>query len=407
MEYLGNVLSNLGLSPPPSPTSVSATSSFNFGGVGDVSVAKRVELPYEKRSALFKALEYEDWDTALKRANSNPEEAQVWIEKTIPEKNIRRCLLPLHAALNLNAPKNVIFAILNAYRGAVKCQDDKEFLPLHLAMKKEEHDQDVVTALLLLNLDGCMVKDSEGQIAVSVYGKNTTQLYQYIETKKWDDVLRRIQWSKQEVSKWVFRLEKNGSLRWKLLPLHAAIIYSAPMKVIQALLDIFPEAANRKDDAGMLAIHLAFRSDSSQDIIDAILKVNPEGIRVKDKHGNLPLAHAKTILADDRKEIVESYANAAVLLERTQLLASAKTQTQDEINDLQLAIMSNQTVHEAEIQKLKRLHKTEIEQTKQKHESEIQQMETTMKSMKEELDRFKKVEANRKKPDGVMKSREM
>ena len=210
-----------------------------------------VALPYEKRTILFRELEQCNWEGVINRVKTNPEEAQVWQEKCIPEYSIRRCLLPLHAAINLDAPGDVILALLNAYSSAARSQDDKGDLPLHLIMRKDTFDQDLVDALIKFNPDCSAVKNCKGHVPISIYNKDVTQFYRYIESKKWNDAIKLLEVHPYEASIWVFRYEITGELRWRLTPLHAAIIYSAPFKVIAAVLKVNSELAQKKDDQGM------------------------------------------------------------------------------------------------------------------------------------------------------------
>jgi len=211
-----------------------------------------VVLPYEDRTLLFQYLEHEQWNDAITRAKSNPEEAQAWQEKVIDkQKAIKRCLLPLHAALNLDAPRPVLLAVLEAYPGALQCQNDFGQLPLHLAMKKEVFDLELVDAFLLVYPNGCQVPDQNGHLAVSLHDKNPTKLFRSIEQRQWDNAVRQVGSYPQEAKVWTFRREdQSPKLRWTLSPLHAAIIYAAPDKVVKAILEAFPEAASKKDDEG-------------------------------------------------------------------------------------------------------------------------------------------------------------
>lgn len=114
------------------------------------------------------------------------------------------------------------------------------------------------------------------------YEQSPTPLYLAIEAKEWGAVLEMMENDdfqndetsrrngsrkrpypmspKQQARCWVVRKEKDGRLRWRLLPIHAAIIFDANATVIDALLEAYPESASQKDDQGMLPLHLAFRN---------------------------------------------------------------------------------------------------------------------------------------------------
>ncbi|KAL3801085.1 hypothetical protein HJC23_002378 [Cyclotella cryptica] len=77
-------------------------------------------------------------------------------------------------------------------------------------------------------------------------------------------------------------------LRWRMLPLHAAIIFSAPVALIKALLKTYPEGCSASDDQGMLPLHLAFRSQSSEEVVLLLLDCYPQAIEMADHKGRVP-----------------------------------------------------------------------------------------------------------------------
>eukprot|EP00536_Pseudo-nitzschia_multiseries_P009951 jgi/Psemu1/202116/e_gw1.290.6.1 len=139
------------------------------------------------------------------------------------------------------------------------------------------------------------------------YDVNPTILYQAIEAKQWDYAislftnrgsgnssisthgLEELEDEEEASATWVVRKECNGKLRWRLLPLHAAIIFGSPLKLIELLLVDYPLAAQCKDDRGMLPLHLAFRHKASWDVIDELLTTYPMAVFVSDRKGRTPL----------------------------------------------------------------------------------------------------------------------
>jgi hypothetical protein len=130
------------------------------------------------------------------------------------------------------------------------------------------------------------------------YDMNPTVLYQAIEAKQWEYAVSlfkpRPSSSKAvscaaESATWVVRKETNGKLRWRLLPLHAGVIFGAPLALIELLRAEYPAASQCKDDQGMLPLHLAFRNESSFEIIEELLTAHPQAIFVKDRKGRTPL----------------------------------------------------------------------------------------------------------------------
>jgi hypothetical protein len=124
------------------------------------------------------------------------------------------------------------------------------------------------------------------------YDKNPTELYQAIEKKEWDKAMDVCQSkdAEEQASTWVARKESSGKLRWRLLPLHAAIIFKSPIKLVELLLADNPVGAQSKDDQGMLPLHLAFRNESSWEVIEEVMTAYPQAIFVSDRKGRTPLA---------------------------------------------------------------------------------------------------------------------
>eukprot|EP00980_Cylindrotheca_fusiformis_P008615 scaffold1830_cov117-Cylindrotheca_fusiformis.AAC.14 len=123
------------------------------------------------------------------------------------------------------------------------------------------------------------------------YDKNPTDLYSAIERKEWDHAISIIHSdeAEEQAATWVVRKELNGQLRWRLLPLHAAVMFRCPVKVVELLLADYPAAAQSKDDQGMLPLHLAFRNESSWEIIEELMTAYPQAIFVSDRKSRTPL----------------------------------------------------------------------------------------------------------------------
>jgi ankyrin repeat protein len=129
------------------------------------------------------------------------------------------------------------------------------------------------------------------------YDLNPTVLYQAIEAKQWDYAVSLFTTHKQgeQSATWVVRKETNGKLRWRLLPLHAAVIFGSPLKLVELLLADYPTAAHCKDDQGMLPLHLAFRNESSFDVIEELLTAFPQACFVSDRKARTPLQCGTTL----------------------------------------------------------------------------------------------------------------
>ncbi len=144
------------------------------------------------------------------------------------------------------------------------------------------------------------------------FDKDPTKLYLSIQHKRWTEAEMRAKGHPDECKTWVSRYEDAGNLRWRLLPLHAAVIFKAPQNVIHALLCSYPYGARQKDDQGMLAIHLAFRNESPVNIARFLLMAYPQSIEVQDRKGRIPLTiiqNSKSPLKDEYMEVLNLSTN--------------------------------------------------------------------------------------------------
>lgn len=164
--------------------------------------------------------------------------------------------------------------------------------------------------------------DRTGSFEVD-FDKAPTGLYVLVHNKQWKGALDRLKHYPKEASTWIVRMgneegdvvpdtsatsrsqlrvtdarktpkaattEQIGGamqspsqmgkkvLRWRMLPLHAAVLFNAPVDLIQALLKAYPDACSKYDDQGMLPLHLAFRSGANEETILQLLDVYPNAI---------------------------------------------------------------------------------------------------------------------------------
>jgi len=130
-----------------------------------------------------------------------------------------------------------------------------------------------------------------------------TELFKFLEAKKWDMVKERIEECPHEAASWITRRGKDGSIRWKILPLHAALCTKAPKDTLLSIVQAYTKACSLADDQGVLPIHLAFQDEHiDEEVIKIILQSNPSGLTAKDKEGKVimgrPMLLALKILQD-------------------------------------------------------------------------------------------------------------
>eukprot|EP00571_Detonula_confervacea_P009664 CAMPEP_0172320270 /NCGR_PEP_ID=MMETSP1058-20130122/40152_1 /TAXON_ID=83371 /ORGANISM="Detonula confervacea, Strain CCMP 353" /LENGTH=619 /DNA_ID=CAMNT_0013035499 /DNA_START=39 /DNA_END=1898 /DNA_ORIENTATION=+ len=88
---------------------------------------------------------------------------------------------------------------------------------------------------------------------------------------------------------WITRRERNGVLRWRMLPLHAALAFNAPFDVVLRLYHLYPGAVRCRNDQGMLPLHHVFKYGNEDKILELLLDVFPEALTVVDDKKRLPL----------------------------------------------------------------------------------------------------------------------
>ena len=136
------------------------------------------------------------------------------------------------------------------------------------------------------------------------FDKNPTDLYLCLMRKDWSGSIRRCVQRPEEAKTWIYRKEATGTLRWKLLPIHAGIIFSAPVPVIDALLHAYLYGADCKDDQGMVPLHLAIRMNSDHTIVEKLVSARPTSVKAQDRKGRTPRALAEKQEACPQKLLV-------------------------------------------------------------------------------------------------------
>lgn len=153
-----------------------------------------------------------------------------------------------------------------------------------------------------------------------------------------------------QAATWVVRKERDGRLRWRLLPLHAAVIFHSPLPLIESLLLAYPDAPRCKDDQGMLPLHLAFRNGAADDVITELLASYPPAVTVRDRKGRDPLdcaiqSRSQPALSK-RGTLLRTYAEVAVASAR----ASAASDIQ---SSMDRTFKLQQAEHAAEMERVK------------------------------------------------------
>mmetsp|Transcript_9161 Transcript_9161/g.13297 ORF Transcript_9161/g.13297 Transcript_9161/m.13297 type:complete len:220 (-) Transcript_9161:99-758(-) len=127
------------------------------------------------------------------------------------------------------------------------------------------------------------------------YDVDPTDLYKALETERWDFVIENLEQGDfiDQAQTWVYRKEEGAhKIKWQILPIHAAIGFEAPKRVIKALLDAYPNGAKEKDDSGMLPLHWAYGKDAEEEVLSLLTHMYPKAVATRDNKGRMPLEHA-------------------------------------------------------------------------------------------------------------------
>mmetsp|Transcript_14762 Transcript_14762/g.23258 ORF Transcript_14762/g.23258 Transcript_14762/m.23258 type:complete len:749 (-) Transcript_14762:84-2330(-) len=206
------------------------------------------------------------------------------------------------------------------------------------------------------------------------FDKDPTLLYSLIHKKEWNEAIKHVQGNPEEARIWVSRKEKDGRLRWRLLPVHAAIVFKAPESVVETLLAAYPKGAQSKDDQGMLPLHLAFRTGSSEAIVNILLVACPQSIDVMDRKGRIPLVLAQASTSPNREAFMRAlergptyYAVAAAATERAAVTAEQRA------------------IFEAKLMQVRQAHEHEFAAMKLEAENKQLELQNKLEDMKQEL----------------------
>ena len=208
--------------------------------------------------------------------------------------------------------------IMRAYPAAAQCADDRGMLPLHIALAKRSTEP-LIHSLLRVYPESMNTPDAHGTLPIDIarvskselreayidalerpiafytmndecdFDTNPTSLYLAIEDGNWDIVGHLAYNSPKEVRTWVCKRENkknamakddadkalNGGgdkIKWRMLPLHAALLFSAPTQTIHSLAQAYPDSCSCKSSPeNMLPIHIAIKNGLSVEIVEILL----------------------------------------------------------------------------------------------------------------------------------------
>ena len=212
------------------------------------------------------------------------------------------------------------------------------------------------------------------------YDRSVIELYEMLESSQWENACDRCRTHPEEAHTWVTRRDANGNIRWKLLPIHAAVIFQAPLPVIEGLLSEHPIAAGKRDDQGMLPLHLAFRHKSDESIIEKLLHQYPGGVIITDQRERFPIDHAKN--SQFSTKMMDLYAETYAKCNHETGAVTNEAEIKATYENRMTALTD---AYEARIDALIRTHEVTIENSKMKEEEELEKNKMQHKLEMDEL----------------------
>jgi hypothetical protein len=217
------------------------------------------------------------------------------------------------------------------------------------------------------------------------YDKNVTELYQLLEANNWDRARIRARSVPREVRTWIVRRDgETGKVRWKLLPLHAAVIFQAPLPIIKAMLDVYPKASSQCDDQGMLPLHLAFRhKQQDETLLEILLEQYPRAVSIKDRRDRLPIEHGADLQFSSKLMHLYAQAYSACIASESNSVTSSKAESikrtyQTQIEAMRVMyeerIATITTKHKQTVQELKNEMREKEQKTREHHDLELDEL---------------------------------
>jgi hypothetical protein len=195
------------------------------------------------------------------------------------------------------------------------------------------------------------------------YYHNPTELFRWINYRKWGGAWARVQSDPDECATWVVsRHSSDGRILWRHLPLHLVCMQSGIQidvenmmndesrdasdsmhptqlesslqqksahlqqleKLIEEIIFTYPEAAMRQDDQGMLPLHFAINSANESTCINErilllLLVTSPAGLLVEDHNGKTPM----DLIHEKRSTGVPGVESALRLMNNANLMIQA------------------------------------------------------------------------------------
>jgi len=139
-----------------------------------------LECDYDRNPTnLYQLIQQKEWDGVRYTLRHFPEEVKTYVFRMDKKTHLLQWrILPIHAALLVDAPIEIIEAILKAHPKSAEAQDDHGHLPIHLAIKK--HYSPSVINLLLSTYPECTnVANFDGRKPLQMAQRSSSKHKEY------------------------------------------------------------------------------------------------------------------------------------------------------------------------------------------------------------------------------------
>jgi ankyrin repeat protein len=191
--------------------------------------------------------------------------------------------LPIHSALYYKAHPYVIKMILDANPKVAKILDRNGKLPIHIACEKFNDGRDLLEKLdlLLLAYPESISVESANDMLPSDYLKSSLKPYD-----SGDNLIELSDLDEDFVEMMASDADEN------LFMIHDTIISQYSTCLLKLLLQVFPESSTTQDDEGMVPLHYACTSNAPnfpEYVVALLASDSKDSIKVHDNQGRTPL----------------------------------------------------------------------------------------------------------------------
>jgi chromosome segregation ATPase len=136
-------------------------------------------------STLYNLMQAKNWVAVMAAIEQDPDLASTWIRKKENDNEaVKWCLLPIHAAVILKAPSNIISKLLSLCPESGLYKADHGMVPLHLALRHGSSES-VLYELLSACPEAVDAKDDKGRTPLTLHNTYVSRAY---ATKEHDPI---------------------------------------------------------------------------------------------------------------------------------------------------------------------------------------------------------------------------